>query len=124
MRSIFTAAVVFTAGSAFAADNPQNRTRIGERTGIASFYSSRMEGRTTASGKRFHNSALTAAHRELPLGSKVQVTNVANGKSVVVEITDRGPSVKGREISVTRRAARELGFTKQGTTQVKISPVN
>ena|ERR1044071_1764620 len=80
------------------------------QTGIASVYSTREQGTTTASGIRLNDNALTAAHRSLPFGSKVRVTNKHNGKSVVVTITDRGPFVRGRVIDLTRAAARELGF--------------
>jgi rare lipoprotein A len=88
------------------------------KTVTASFYSTRYDGRRTASGERFSSSALTCAHRELPFGTKVKLTNVANSRSVVVRVNDRGPFVKGWEISVTRQAARRLGFLKAGTTQV------
>jgi rare lipoprotein A len=88
------------------------------KTVTASFYSTRYDGRRTASGERFNSNDLTAAHRELPFGTKVKLTNVGNQKSVVVRVNDRGPFVKSREISVTRLAAQRLGFTKAGTTQV------
>jgi len=93
-------------------------------TGICSYYSSKFEGRRTTSGERFSNNALTAAHREYPMGTKLRLTNVKNGKSVVVRVNDRGPFVKGRDISVTRRAAKELGFVKAGFTEVKIEKVS
>jgi rare lipoprotein A len=81
------------------------------------------DGHITAGGEKFDSSAMTAAHRRFPMGTKLKVTNLANGKSVVVTVNDRGPFVKGRMISVTRRAAQELGFVKQGTTKVKIEQV-
>jgi rare lipoprotein A len=84
----------------------------------ASFYSTRYNGRRTASGQRFSSNALTAAHRSLPFGTKVKLINVKNNRSVVVRVNDRGPFVKGREISVTRLAARRLGFIRAGTTGV------
>lgn len=80
------------------------------QSGIASVYSSRYDGSKTASGVRLNDGALTAAHRTLPFGSKVRVTNRKNGKVVVVTITDRGPFVKGRVIDLTLAAARALGF--------------
>ena len=89
--------------------------------GVASFYTSRLNGHITASGERFNNNALTAAHRTLPLGTRVRLTNVRNHRSVVVRVNDRGPFVSGREISVTRRAAAQLGFLRAGTTKVQIS---
>jgi rare lipoprotein A len=83
-----------------------------------SYYSDRYNGRRTANGQHFSNGALTAAHRSLPFGTKVKLTNVRNNRSVVVRINDRGPFVKGREISVTRLAARRLGFVRAGTANV------
>ena len=85
--------------------------------GIASVYSTR-EGTATASGVRLNDNALTAAHRSLPFGSKVRVTNTKNNQSVVVTITDRGPFVAGRVIDVTPAAARALGFS--GLAPVKL----
>jgi rare lipoprotein A len=79
------------------------------QSGIASIYS--YKGGRTASGERAHPSGLTAAHRSLPFGTKVRVTNRRNGHSVVVRINDRGPFVRGRVIDVTPAAARELGFS-------------
>ena len=86
-------------------------------TGIASVYS-HESGSGTASGQKLDREALTAAHRTLPFGSKVKVTNKSNGRSVVATINDRGPFVRGRVIDVTPAAARILGFT--GLTQVSI----
>ncbi|MBV9033632.1 MAG: septal ring lytic transglycosylase RlpA family protein [Acidobacteriaceae bacterium] len=89
--------------------------------GVTSFYTSRLNGHITASGERFNNNALTAAHRTLPLGTRVRLTNVRNHRSVIVRVNDRGPFVSGREISVTRRAAAQLGFLRAGTAKVQIS---
>lgn len=93
-------------------------------TGRASFYGSEFHGRRTASGERYDHQEMTAAHRTLPFGTRVRVTNVTNGKSVVVRITDRGPFRKGRVIDVSKRAARELGFVRQGTTEVELRVVS
>jgi peptidoglycan lytic transglycosylase len=92
-------------------------------TGVCSFYSRSYDGRTTAGGEKFSSKALTAAHRSYPMGTKLKVTNIANDKSVVVTVNDRGPFVKGRELSVTRRAAEELGFVKEGLAKVRIEQV-
>ena len=92
----------------------------GPSTVKASFYSNKFNGRVTASKQRFDNNALTAAHRELPLGTRVKLTNPANNRSVVVRINDRGPFVTGRDISVTRRAARALGFTRGGLAELSM----
>ena len=80
-------------------------------SGIASHYSTRELGTGTASGRPLHDGALTAAHRTLPFGSRVRVTNHANGRSVVVTITDRGPFARGRVIDITTAGARALGFS-------------
>jgi rare lipoprotein A len=94
------------------------------QVGFASYYGSRFHGARTASGERYDEKALTAAHRTLPFGTKVQVTNLANGRSVVVTITDRGPFTKGRVIDVSRRAARKLDFLRDGTTRVRLEVVD
>jgi len=88
--------------------------------GEASFYGAELAGRPTASGERFNPEALTAAHRTLPLGSTVRVTNLRNGQSVVVRINDRGPFHGNRVIDLSRRAAQELGFQRRGTARVQI----
>lgn len=90
------------------------------QVGLASYYDSRFHGEQTASGERYDEKALTAAHRTLPFGTHVQVTNLSNGRSVVVTITDRGPFARGRVIDVSRRAARRLGFLRDGTTRVRL----
>jgi rare lipoprotein A len=89
------------------------------QSGIASIYSYKS-GRT-ASGEQAHPAGFTAAHRSLPLGTRVHVTNRSNGRSVVVRINDRGPFVRGRIIDVTPAAARALGFS--GLTRVSLSVV-
>lgn len=89
-------------------------------TGIASFYDAKFQGRRTASGERFNNSALTAAHKSLPFGSLVKVTNVRNSKSVVVRINDRGPYVRGRVIDLSKAAAKKIGLSHTGTARVKL----
>jgi rare lipoprotein A len=72
----------------------------------------------TASGERMNPSAMTAAHRTLPLGSKVRVTNQNNGRSVIVRINDRGPFVKGRVLDLSKGAAQQLGFVSSGQTAI------
>lgn len=74
----------------------------------ASYYADKFNGRRTASGERFDNQKYTAAHRTLPFGTKVRVTNEANGKSIIVKINDRGPFTKGRHIDLTKRAFRDI----------------
>ena len=75
----------------------------------------------TASGERASPNTMTAAHRTLPFGTRVRVTNARNGRSVVVRINDRGPFIKGRVIDVTKRAAAKLGFMRSGWTRVIVS---
>ena len=93
----------------------------GAMSGIASVYGGRYSGGRTASGERASSGAMTAAHRTLPFGSMVQVTNRRNGRSAVVRINDRGPFVRGRVIDVTPAAARALGFS--GTAAVTLAVV-
>jgi rare lipoprotein A len=90
-------------------------------SGIASHYSTRELGTKTASGRALHDGTLTAAHKTLPFGSRVRVTNHTNGRSVVVTITDRGPYVRGRVIDVSTAGARVLGFS--GLTRVSVEKV-
>jgi rare lipoprotein A len=89
-------------------------------TGRASFYAKKFQGRKTASGERFDNMAMTAAHKTLPFGTKVLVTNTSNGRSVVVRINDRGPFIKGRIIDLSRLAFSKIAKTAQGTAPVRI----
>lgn len=88
--------------------------------GKASYYARYFQGKRTASGERFHTDSLTAAHRHLPLGTEVVVTNLTNGQSVKVRINDRGPYAKGRIIDLSPSAADSLGFRKQGVTNIEI----
>lgn len=90
-------------------------------TGKASFYS---HGTRTASGARFQPGALTAAHRNLPFGTVLRVTNLANQRSIIVTVNDRGPFVRGRILDVSSGAADALGFRGAGIAQVKIEKVD
>jgi rare lipoprotein A len=89
-------------------------------TGLASWYGTKFHGKRTASGEVFNQEKFTAAHRTLPWGSRVKVTNLDNGKSVAVRINDRGPYGKGRIIDVSRAAARALGMVGRGITTVQV----
>ena len=91
-----------------------------DQTGTASFYGTKHQGKRTASGEPFDRHALTAAHRELPLGSRVKVTNLENQKTVVVRINDRGPNKRGRLIDLSRKAAEQLGMLRSGTARVRV----
>jgi len=94
-----------------------------DRVGEASWYGKRYHGRTTANGESFDMNALTAAHRRLPFGTLVRVTNLANKRSLVVRINDRGPYAGGRIIDLSRRAASLLGFQHHGVTKVRVQTV-
>lgn len=87
----------------------------------ASYYHDKFNGRKTASGKKFDNNKLTAAHKKLPFGTKLKVTNELNKKSVIVEVTDRGPFVNGREIDLSKKAFMDIASNKNsGAQNVKI----
>ena len=88
--------------------------------GIANFYSDKLQGKKTASGAVYDKNKLTASHKTLPYGTKVRVTNLDNGKSVVVTVNDRMKPGNPAVIDVTRRAAQDLGFTKTGKAKVKL----
>lgn len=91
---------------------------VGE--GEASYYGHELAGNKTASGERFNPMGLTAAHRTLPLGTKLKVTNKSNGKSVIVRINDRGPFVKHRLIDVSLGAAHQINMVRAGKAQVRL----
>lgn len=88
--------------------------KLHKKNAHASYYADRFTGRKTASGKIFDNKKYTAAHRKFPFGTKLRITNEANGKSVIVEVTDRGPFTKGKEIDLTRKAFMEIASAKYG----------
>jgi len=94
------------------------------QTGKASFYADKFEGHPTASGEKYKHSKLTAAHKSLPFGTKVRVTNLENNSTVDVEINDRGPYIDGRIIDVSKSAAEKLGFINLGITEVKIEVID
>jgi|GEM_PF-3178865 len=89
-------------------------------SGVASYYGPGFAGKKTASGERFNPGGLTAAHRSLPFGTRLKLTNIANGASVVVRVNDRGPFVHGRVLDVSHGAARALGMTGAGTARLQI----
>src|SRR5258705_5311466 len=88
--------------------------------GVANFYGDKFQGKKTASGEVFDKDGLTAAHKKLPFGTKVKVTNVENGKSVIVTVNDRMAGSNPAVIDVTHRAADDLGFAKAGKANVKL----
>ncbi|WP_341534328.1 septal ring lytic transglycosylase RlpA family protein [Oceanisphaera pacifica] len=93
---------------------------VSSQQGKASYYGGRFHGRKTASGEIFNKNILTAAHRTLPFGTQVRVTNLNNNKSVVVRINDRGPYAKGRIIDLSEQAARQLKMIRAGVVKVKV----
>jgi rare lipoprotein A len=90
--------------------------------GLANFYSDKFQGKKMANGERYDKTKLTASHKKHPFGTKLKVTNIENGKSVVVTVTDRMGQKNPAVVDVTRRAAEELGFAKAGKAQVKLEP--
>jgi rare lipoprotein A len=95
-------------------------TKVVDQVGLASWYGNQEQGRLTASGQRFDPHKLTAAHRTLPLDTKVKVTNLENGKSVEVKVNDRGPYIPGRVLDLSTEAAKLLGMEKEGLALVRI----
>jgi rare lipoprotein A len=94
------------------------------QSGKASFYADKFEGIQTASGEKYRHNKFTGAHKTLPFGTKVRVTNLANEKTVEVTINDRGPYVEGRVIDLSKAAAEELGFLNNGLADVKLEVVD
>lgn len=101
---------------------PPSERDLGE--GSASYYSDALEGRPTASGEPYRGDDLTAAHRSLPFGSRVRVSNPSNGRSVVVRINDRGPFARHRVIDLSRSAASRLGMVSKGHGRVRLELLN
>lgn len=90
------------------------------QAGMASYYHDRFHGQRTASGARYDKNRFSAAHKTLPLGTQVRVTDAGSGESVVVHINDRGPFGRGRVIDLSRAAAREIGLTRKGVALVRL----
>lgn len=104
--------------------DPNSKFKFYKKNAHASYYHNKFNGKRTASGKRFDNNKYTAAHKKLPFGTIVKVTNEANGKFVIVEITDRGPFSKVREIDLSRRAFMEIVSNKNsGSVMVKLEVI-
>ena len=117
----FTVLLAGHVGTAQSADEPVVMTQQGR----ASFYGGKFHGKRTASGTRFNQHELVAAHPYLPFGSVVRVTNLRNGRSTYVRVVDRGPAPRarrrGRVIDLSRGAAQQLGFIAQGTAPVQVA---
>jgi len=124
--AILLAGVLFSIGdssnSHAASPELTTATSVSE-VGLASFYADKYHGRTTASGETFDMNELTAAHRTLPFGTRVKVTDLESNRSVIVRINDRGPFVAGRVIDLSRAAAEELQFVRAGLARVRVEIV-
>lgn len=116
IRKFFIGYIFFVLGCG-KGENPYTQT------GEATFYADYFKGKITSSGERYHPDSLTAAHKFLPLGTKVEVTNLENDSSVMVKINDRGPYVSDRIIDLSKAAASKLGFITEGKTEVLIEVI-
>ena len=125
LLAVFVAAIgcattrPLAAADSHRADKPALRTK----TGLASYYAHERDGRRTASGETFDMQEMTAAHRTLPFGTRVRVTNLRNGRKAVVRINDRGPFRGHRILDVSYAAARKLGFASRGLARVRIEVI-
>ena len=120
----FVAGLVLVTATVVAAEQEGPPAAPAPRVGRASWYGAAFHRRPTASGERFDLHRMTCAHRTLPLGTTVRVTNLLNGRSVLVTITDRGPFRRHRDIDVSYGAARVLGMVQRGVARVLIEPVS
>ncbi|AAP96726.1 hypothetical protein A6046_02435 [[Haemophilus] ducreyi] len=102
----------------------KNSLRSHYQSGIASYYGDQFNGRLTANGELFSNNEMTAAHKTLPFGTLLEVTNVRNGRSVIVRVNDRGPYYGSRIVDLSKAAAIELGMKRAGLAKVKLAVLN
>lgn len=117
MRIYWITAVLFILT---ACSSPSHSKVLEHRSGQASWYGAYHQGKPTASGERFNQHKFTAAHRTLPFGTRVKVTNTLSNKSVTVRINDRGPYAKGRVIDLSRAAAQEINIVNRGVAPVRL----
>ena len=125
LRALWIALVAIVVACSAPAKEPRKKKRVAATdtsgaSGKASWYGGKHHGGPTASGERFNKNAMTAAHRTFPMGTRVRVTNLKNGKSVTVRINDRGPYSKGRVIDLSEAAARELDMIEAGVVPVRV----
>lgn len=99
-----------------------NMINLGTMT--ASWYGPRFHGKTTANGETYNQMAYTAAHKTMPFGTLLKVTNLRNGKSIIVRINDRGPYIEGRDLDLSKGTALALGMVKRGVVKVKVEEIN
>lgn len=109
----FTALLLTACGSSKKASSASGSFSMMDKKAVACYYADKFNGRKTASGEKFSNSKYTAAHKKLPFGTKVRVTNKVNNKSVVVTINDRGPFTRGRDIDLSKKAWMEITHDKK-----------
>jgi rare lipoprotein A len=120
-RPLLRNSLIFSALALFAGCSSQSLYPGGySAEGKASYYGARHHGKKTASGERFNQHGLTAAHRSLPFGTRVRVTNLHNDKQVVVRINDRGPHTRGRIIDLSQKAAEQLDMLRAGVVPVRV----
>lgn len=112
------------AGCSSTPTSPVHVSRGHTESGIASYYGNEFQSRKTANGERFDQRKLTAAHRTMPFGTRVKVTNTRNGRTVVVRINDRGPFAKGRIIDLSSTAFKTIGNLNAGVLPVRIEVLN
>jgi rare lipoprotein A len=127
LRGAFTLfALLLFSASACSLVRPSGPTLAAGRAqvGSASWYGKRYQGKRTASGERFDEYAMTAAHPTLPFGTRLRVTNLENRRSAIVRVNDRGPFVDGRVIDLSLAAARELGIAEEGVARVRLQRLN
>ena len=125
-RALLAAGVLLLAGALAGCSSSRAAVRPGrvETTMVASWYGPKYHGRHTASGEVFDMHGLSAAHKTLPFGTRLRVTNVGTDQSVVVEVNDRGPFIAGRDLDLSYGAALEIGMVEQGVARVKIERLN
>jgi rare lipoprotein A len=112
LKSTFQKSVVTKDTIKATRDSVHLKLKVFKKDALASYYHDKFNGRRTASGAKFDNNSFTAAHRKFPFGTKLKVTNQASGKSIIVEVTDRGPFARGRELDLTRRGFMEIAKNK------------
>jgi len=109
---------------ACASQQPVKQKGLYRETGLASYYAHRFHGRRTASGETYLEDRLTAAHRWLPFGTRLKVTNTTNGREVHVRVNDRGPFVQGRIIDLSHAAAQKIKMVRQGIVKVTVEEID
>ena len=120
MKKTLISAVMLASTVPFASTTSADSGIGHVQKGIASYYHDSLHGRKTASGQRYNKHRLSAAHKTLPLGTKIRVTDTKTGRSIVVRVNDRGPFVKGRVVDLSKAAAQELGIINRGIAKVDV----